>query len=723
MNYSQGSLWHKWDLHVHTPCSIVQHYGGDNDESWENFIKDLESLPPEFKVVGINDYIFLDGYKKVMEYKNDDRLQNIDLFLPVIELRLGMFVGTDESWQRLNFHIIFSDKISDDTCFTIESQFLSDISGAYTLSPEVNHLHWSAKPTPDSLIELGKMIKSSVPAGELHNYKSDLEEGFNALNFDYQKILDKLRVNHYFIGKHFTALGKTEWDQLKWKKNSIATKKSVINEVDFVFTAAESVSKWKSAKQSLIDNGVKSRLLDCSDAHYLSSSTNKDRIGNCFTWIKADTTFEGLRQTLYEDERIFIGEIPAKEKEVNLNPNRFIKSLSINKKGDSTLSEKWFSSHLEFNPSMIAIIGNKGAGKSALIDILGLLGNSHVDANSRPFLSRDKFGVKGKWSNFESTLKWHSDVEVTKSLDEEIDLLSDEFVRYIPQNFFEEICNELQDNNERGLFTEELYKVIYSHIPPNDRLGEATLQGLIDQKTRAINNAIEDYQSELRRINFATLELEKKVSPKQISLLQSKINDKESTLTAIKQNKPTEIHRPEANNETKSVLVELDDIAQDKEGKKGHLSELNRNLSSLKVQESDARNFLQRIESFREQHVGLLEDLAEQYTGLINANNLHLEKIISLEINIKEVMSIEENIRKEIAQKDRESIEIRGSIEQIELREAQLRESLAEEEKKFHQYTIALNEWEEKVDEITGDEKTPDTLLYLKKELEEIANS
>ena len=63
--YKKGSEWNKWDLHVHTPCSIIQDYGGDTEEVWEKYITDLENLPKEFKVLGINDYIFLDGYKKI----------------------------------------------------------------------------------------------------------------------------------------------------------------------------------------------------------------------------------------------------------------------------------------------------------------------------------------------------------------------------------------------------------------------------------------------------------------------------------------------------------------------------------------------------------------------------------------------------------------------------------------------------------------------------------
>ena len=81
-----GSTWRKWDLHVHTPSSVVHNYPGAEAEAWEAFLLDLEALPADFKVIGINDYIFIDGYERVRKAKlEQDRLKNIDLILPVIE--------------------------------------------------------------------------------------------------------------------------------------------------------------------------------------------------------------------------------------------------------------------------------------------------------------------------------------------------------------------------------------------------------------------------------------------------------------------------------------------------------------------------------------------------------------------------------------------------------------------------------------------------------------
>ena len=55
MNDHTGANWRIWDLHVHTPDSIVQHYGDLNDETWNQYLSDLEHLPDNFKVIGISD--------------------------------------------------------------------------------------------------------------------------------------------------------------------------------------------------------------------------------------------------------------------------------------------------------------------------------------------------------------------------------------------------------------------------------------------------------------------------------------------------------------------------------------------------------------------------------------------------------------------------------------------------------------------------------------------
>src|SRR5262249_28061242 len=98
-------------------------------------------------------------------------------------------------------------------------------------------------------------------------------------------------------------------------------------------------------------------------------------------WIKADTSFEGLRHALREpSERIFVGDCPAKLNVVAQNKTKYIHQARISRIDGSPLQEVWFDQRtIPFNCDLVAIIGNKGTGKSALADILGLLGNSKRD--------------------------------------------------------------------------------------------------------------------------------------------------------------------------------------------------------------------------------------------------------------------------------------------------------------------------------------------------------
>ena len=105
---NRGSVWRKWDLHIHSPASIKQQYT-NTEEGWEKFINALENLPEEVKVIGITDYYFIDGYEKVMDYKiNQNRLENIDKIFPILEFRIDTFGTASESkLQKINLHILF----------------------------------------------------------------------------------------------------------------------------------------------------------------------------------------------------------------------------------------------------------------------------------------------------------------------------------------------------------------------------------------------------------------------------------------------------------------------------------------------------------------------------------------------------------------------------------------------------------------------------------------
>ena len=388
MAFERGSEWRKWDLHVHTPDSIVHHYKKtDTQDVWEKYLCDLEALDPNIKVLGINDYLFLDGYKKVVKAKTDGRLKNIELLLPVIELRLTQFTGKD--FEKINFHVIFSNELSAEQ---IEDNFIKALTSKFKLSTD-NKSFWNNIISKESLIELGTKIINSVPVDQRVNYGTPLQEGFNNLTTSEENIREVLE-HTIFENKYITAIGKTEWANWKWNDGSIAIKKSTINSVDIVFTASLCIENFNNSKKALTEALVNDLLLDCSDAHHNKDSSDKDRLGNCNTWIKADPTFEGLKQIAYEPSRVKIQEgNPDSD-----TTRSFLTELEIqNPISILTDDELSFAKQtIPLNNSLVTIIGSRGSGKSTLINYLAH-GISDTNTPNNYKLSND-FVLKRKKS-------------------------------------------------------------------------------------------------------------------------------------------------------------------------------------------------------------------------------------------------------------------------------------------------------------------------------------
>ncbi|MFA6918338.1 MAG: hypothetical protein WC285_05975, partial [Candidatus Gracilibacteria bacterium] len=143
---------------------------------WDKFIKKLSTLPPEIEVIAINDYLFLEGYKKVTARKSE--IPNIKLIIPAIEFRLDTFSGTADNKKRHNFHVFFDPEIPTEK---IEEQFLRCISKGYKLSDKSE---WQENPTKTSLETLGKKIKAEAPTTDSIQSRSDLEVGFENITYN-----------------------------------------------------------------------------------------------------------------------------------------------------------------------------------------------------------------------------------------------------------------------------------------------------------------------------------------------------------------------------------------------------------------------------------------------------------------------------------------------------------------------------------------------------------
>jgi ABC-type lipoprotein export system ATPase subunit len=532
--------------------------------------------------------------------------------------------------------------------------------------------------------------------------------------------------SHYFDGKYVTAAGKTEWADIKWNDHSIADKKNIIDDATFVFTAAATPEEWKKARAALANGGVNAHLLDCSDAHRPQNDTHKDRLGQSFTWVKADPTFQGLLQLDIEfDNRLFVGYTPPQIARVHDHPTKYITQIEVKRKLGATIKETWFNNALPVNSGLVAIIGNKGKGKSALTDIIGLLANTKQNDNFT-FLSTANFRQPrdNKARQFTATMTFAGGAPVTRGLDEPVDSQRPELVKYIPQNFLEKICTQL-GSIEESEFDHEIKKVIYSHVDTVDRLGQTTLDGLIAYKSTEASQHIDILKSELHRINEQIVALEAKSTPEYRGELQNLLDRKNDELAAHVANKPAEVAKPdndptrnkhisEASAEIerlKQLLADEDANIRNATQRRGEIAQLIATVDRLSA----------RVDNLSRQVQTFFTESAEDFTrlGIAPDTVVHLTvdktpfsttwRALQTEQN-EVALSLDSNHSGSFAQKRAD----------YATRIKQLEDALDEPNRRYRAYEAALAAWEAQRLLIIGAADTPDSVTYLQAQISDL---
>lgn len=629
---SRGSEWHIWDLHVHTPESIEEHYKGSSQEDkWDKYIADLENLPKDIKVLGINDYLFIDGYRKVLDYKERGRLKNIDTILPVVEFRLAKFCG-HEKFKRINYHVIFSNELTPDQ---IQQQFLNALTCHYALSAD-QKVEWGGVITKDSIRDLGKKIIDSSPEDKRGQYRDPVMVGFSNLNIEVSSIQNALsNAGCIFRGKYITAIGKTEWDDFTWDAGSSADKKDIINGVDIVFTAAKDINAYNKSKDSLRKNGVNDLLLDCSDAHYFSDAQNvKDRLGNCKTWIKAKTTFEGLKQILYEpDERVRVqAEMPDCKK--------LYQEIDYIKLDEPD----FWSGEIQLNPNLNTIIGGRSTGKSSLLKAIAAKHNKSCIA-SDDFINNHLGGV---------TVKWKDDSDE-----------GEHEIEYFRQSYMYEIASSKNRTNEviEGIITAD-----------EDTINRKKHRDQLDQlsgKIRTDVYSVFQKQSEVDTYTKALTEKGNKEGvEKQLDLLMARAGDLQ------KSSKLNESETNEFKNARNTLEVKSIDIKHS-----NHDIELLNTIRQLSPFDPSFEHRCQFGHIFSPQHSDKLSDL---YRDLKEKTETQWRKIIDefldqLEDRKTEDKKVIENIRKsDLYKKGNQAIEGNKELNDVYERIKQEKQNLEE---------------------------------------------
>lgn len=731
--YPRGSEWRRWDLHIHSPASFYwtgPRFQGDGSSVHDVAIVDqminaLNAAQPA--VFALMDYWGFDGWfalKRRLAQPGAPQLEKT--VFPGIELRLCSPMS-----GRLNAHVIFSDKIDD--------QLLRDFRSALKLElvdlPLSNHglITYARNATAALLAKHGikkpdidaddrKALEAGYKIAELKadSYRAAIKSVPDGLAIGFMPFMTNDGLGHVDVMTHY-AYAMSLFDS-----SPIFETRDDAHWHAFVGRKTEANTKFFEAFQEAL-GGVPRLPVSGSDAHqFTGDGTNNTRgygdyPSGRITWIKADPTWEGLRQAVREPEkRCYIGALPPKIARVRDQKTFYIDRLELTKVSGSALDEQWFDGvSLQFNTDLVAIIGNKGSGKSALADVIAVLGNSQEKAHFS-FLKRDRFrGKSGEPAKqFVGTMHWRAGDPCEANLADDPPNDRVELVKYIPQGRFEALCND-HASGASNAFERELREVIFSHTPADRRLDALSFGDLIEQQERVFRERLGELRKNLGLLNQRIVNAEDRLHPDIKSNLEEQLRLKHLQLTELAAGKPVDVPEPssEMTAEQKSASDALTDLAATDVAREADLKAATTVQQESGLRRQAARAVEDQIDLFE----GQFKALAAQVAPELAKVGLTVDQVIKLEINRSYLSAA-------IAADEAAIIEANGSIaknsaekSRIEAERAKATLQLNEPQRKRQDYLAALRQWDEQQATIRGAADIPDSELGLMARLDQIA--
>jgi len=494
--FQRGSEWRRWDLHIHTPETLKNDAfsGTTPDEKWEQFYNDIikyigdgSDSTKNIAVIGITDYLSVDNYKKVIL---DKKLPNsVKMIIPNIEMRIQPIAND----TPINIHFLFNPQIID----TIEDRFFAKLSFHYGTT-DFSAAH-------SELVRLGKTSAQSL--SDQDAYHKGIEQfvpSFDTITALFSNDTE-LRENVIILVSNSSndgvsgAVNHSDYlDTSSGESQLKLFRQSIYRFVDGIFSPKPSdidffLGKKQGCPQKLVIEqcGSLKPCLHGSDAHKNDKLFEPDQKRYC--WIKADTTFNGLKQVIYEpEERVKICELKPETKPDYL----VIDYIKIN-------DEDFPNTPIYFNDKLNCIIGGKSTGKSILLHNLAQsLDKAQVEKKDNTAQTRTKKDVK-------ITAYWADG----KGGD---DAPSDERkIIYIPQTYLNKLCDEQTEKTE-------IDKIIQDIVLQN-----ATAKSAFDRTVLDIKN----YKSTLDKTILDLLTIHNEIN--EITATMKDIGDKSGIETEI----------------------------------------------------------------------------------------------------------------------------------------------------------------------------------------------
>jgi hypothetical protein len=268
MDYPKGSEWRKWDLHIHSPATLLnnQFVGTTPDEKWEKYVTQLERVQ-DVCALGITDYCSIDGYRKLKQFKDAGRLPKFDLIFPNVELRL--LPVTDQE-KPINLHLLFSPAVADD----LDSQFFQNLEFAYSDA--------TYKCTKEDLVRLGRVFKQDAALAENAAYA----EAVNQFKVTIQQIKEILRKNKSLRENCLIAVanGSRDGNSGIQQSSLVATREEIYRLAHIIFSGNPNDTKYFLACGVDSADEVKRKCGGLNPFRYTSSPAGKAVKGRERAW-------------------------------------------------------------------------------------------------------------------------------------------------------------------------------------------------------------------------------------------------------------------------------------------------------------------------------------------------------------------------------------------------------------------------------------------------------
>jgi predicted ATPase len=372
---NRGSIWRKWDIHLHTPGTAKNdQFGTESDELWNQYIEKIEQS--DMAVIGVTDYFSMDNYYKLKNYQdNKGRLKRITL-LPNVEMRITPVANKKEP---INIHAIFNPKLQKEE---IDREFFRKLSFEY------HEKHYDC--TKSSLIDLGKDICDNTNNNDRKHF---WKFGISKYCISYEDLFKVLKQN-FFRNNVIVAVSNGSHDGLSGLNGQTSlsgVQEEIYRKSNIIFSGCEGdikyfLGKGKDGPEEIIRRCGK--LMPCmrgSDAHTMDNVCAFP--DGRYTWVKADPTFEGLRQVCLEPEdRVKIcSMIPDSKPRYQVVDN-----IELHEKG-------FWQCRIYMNPNLNTIIGGRSTGKSTLLSSIALNVNPDEKDEKNVFINGHQSGVSVNW--------------------------------------------------------------------------------------------------------------------------------------------------------------------------------------------------------------------------------------------------------------------------------------------------------------------------------------